>query len=189
MALAGEQLDAVIAGQLSEPGSRGGMLRDGDAARGSGSAQFERLLALVPWLAANSGVSVEAAAEHFGVSAQQLVADLGSIITSGSDDWTLFDIQYWDDDGVIRVIDALDLREPLTLSPDEGFALLAALEALAAVPGAGDRAVLTSTREALARALGGRAPDPGAVAIRVDVSPVGRRGDPGGRSTRGRRWS
>jgi predicted DNA-binding transcriptional regulator YafY len=168
VAEARRQLEAVIAGQVSAPEARGGLLRAADSSRGAGSAQFERLLALVPWLAANSGVSVEAAAAHFGVTPAQLVADLGSIITSGPDDWHLFDIQYWDDDGVIEVIDALDLHEPLTLSPDEGFALLAALEVLAAVPG-GDREILEATQAAVTRALGGVAPDPGAVAVRVDV--------------------
>lgn len=162
------QLESILAGQGSEPADATPAGRPGP--RGTtGSAQFERLLALVPWLAANSGVSVEAAAAHFGVTAQQLLADLGSIITSGSDDWHLFDIQYWDDDGVIRVIDALDLAEPLTLTPDEAFALLAALEVLAAVPGSGDRQLLTSTRRALTTALSGSATDQVPVAVRLEA--------------------
>lgn len=133
------------------------------------AAQFARLLALVPWLAANSGVSVTAAAAHFGISEEQLLEDLGSVITSGADDWTLFDIQYWDDDGVIEVIDALGLAKPLSLTPDEGFALLVALHALAAVPGPHDRSAIDSATGKLAAALGHDAPAPGSMAVRVDL--------------------
>jgi proteasome accessory factor C len=159
------QLDGLIAG-LSSPAVRPGRPTAQPGARpGPGAVQFSRLLALVPWLAANSGVTVADAAQHFGITEEQLLADLGSVITSGADDWTLFDIQYWDDGGVIRVIDALDLAEPLSLTPDEGFALLVALDALAAVPGLEDRAAL----ESATAALGASAPAQGAVAVRVDV--------------------
>lgn len=169
LAEARRQIDAVLTGQSTPPQRASRAHPQQPTRRQSGSAQFERLLALVPWLAANSGVSVDAAAAHFAISPQQLLADLGSIITSGVDDWTLFDIQYWDDDGVIRVIDALELAEPLTLSPDEGFALLAALESLAAVPGGHDRAALQSVQRALQEALGGQPAGPAAVAVRVDL--------------------
>ncbi len=175
------QLDAVLdahaqpAAQMGRPMTRTGpgRGRDGVAAPGPGgpgTAQFARLLALVPWLAANSGVRVADAAAHFGITEQQMLADLGSVITSGADDWTLFDIQYWDDGGEINVIDALDLDAPLTLTPDEGFALIVALNALAAVPGGatGDVARVT---DKLRAALGSRAPAPGALAVRVDLPP------------------
>ncbi|MGB8021848.1 MAG: WYL domain-containing protein, partial [Candidatus Nanopelagicales bacterium] len=134
-----------------------------------GLVQFSRLLALVPWLAANSGVAIGDAAAHFGVSEEQLLADLGSVITSGADDWTLFDIQYWENGGVIEVIDALDLGRPLTLTPDEGVALLVALQALRALPGGHDRGVLDSVTRKLRLALGDHAPAPQAVAVRVDL--------------------
>jgi predicted DNA-binding transcriptional regulator YafY len=162
------QLDAVIDAHVAPaPPTVRALPQPG--ARTPGTAQFSRLLALVPWLAANSGVTVAAAAAHFGVSEEQLLADLGSVITSGADDWTLFDIQYWEDGGVIEVLDALELAEPLTLAPDEGLALLVALHALAAVPGGDDRAVLASATAKLTAALGAHAPAPGAVAVRVDL--------------------
>jgi len=162
------QLDAIVASLASPPAVAGRAL-PAPGARGPAGAQFSRLLALVPWLAANSGISVAEAAAHFGISQEQLRSDLGSVITSGADDWTLFDIQYWEDGGIIEVIDALDLDEPLTLTPDEAFALLVALHALAAVPGSHDRAVLESVAAALHAALGHAAPAPGAVSVRVDL--------------------
>ncbi|HEX6888041.1 MAG TPA: WYL domain-containing protein [Candidatus Nanopelagicales bacterium] len=165
---ASRQLDSILAAHASPTPPAGRMLPT-PGARTPGTVQFSRLLALVPWLAANSGVTVAEAAAHFGISEEQLRADLASVITSGADDWTLFDIQYWEDGGVIEVIDALDLDEPLTLTPDEGLALLVALHALAAVPGGHDRAVLDSVTAKVTVALGSSAPAPRSVAVRVDL--------------------
>ncbi len=163
------QLDALLAGLTSAAPVAGRVIGASSPPGGPGTAQFSRLLALVPWLAANSGVSITDAAAHFDVSEAQLLEDLDTVITSGADDWTLFDIQYWDDAGIIEVIDALDLDAPLTLTPDEGFALMVALNALAAVPGAAASKELESVTATLAAALGPHAPAPGALSVRVDL--------------------
>lgn len=47
------------------------------------ATRLSRLLALVPWLLANDGVTLAHAAEHFGVSAEQLEKDLFLLIVSG----------------------------------------------------------------------------------------------------------
>ncbi len=161
------QCDALIAAHEA-PAPRAGRAQ-ASAPAGPGAEQFSRLLALVPWLAANSGVSMAEAAAHFSITEDQLREDLDSVITSGADDWTLFDIQYWEDGGIIEVIDALDLAEPLTLTPDEGFALVVALDALAGVPGGHDRHVLASVTAKVSGALGEHAPAPGALAVRIDL--------------------
>jgi len=165
------QLEAIIAAQDGPPAAAGRPLPAPMAATGASpaGAQFSRLLALVPWLAANSGVSIAAAAAHFGISEEQLVADLGSVITSGADDWTLFDIQYWENGGIVEVIDPLQLGRPLALSPEEALALLVALQALAAVPGDHARAALDGLLAKVRSALGAAAPAPGAVTVRVDL--------------------
>ncbi len=134
-----------------------------------GQEQLGRMLALVPWLVANDGITVSAAADHFGITPDELRADLASVITSGRDDWTLFDIQYWDDDGVIRVLDPLDLDTPLALAPDEALALGLALDALAALPGMADPVVVARVRAKLA----GQAvltDETAGVAFRVDAT-------------------
>ena len=101
---------------------------------------------------------------------EQLLADLGSVITSGADDWTLFDIQYWEDGGGIEVIDALDLDAPLTLTPDEGLALIVALNALATVPGGADSDELASVTAKLRCGRSDGTPRrPGVLAVRVDL--------------------
>ncbi len=169
VAEARRQLDALLDALTSAAPAAGRSISTGTPPGGPGTAQFSRLLALVPWLAANSGVRVADAAAHFGISEEQLLDDLDAVITSGADDWTLFDIQYWGDDGIIEVIDALDLDAPLTLTPDEGFALMVALNALAAVPDAAASQALESVTATLAAALGPHAPAPGALTVRVDL--------------------
>lgn len=109
--------------------------------------RVSRLLALVPWLARNDGVSMDTAAEHFGVTAEQLEQDLWLVICCGLPGHgpdQLIDIQFWDDDGRIRVIDPQTLQRPLRLTADEVVALLIGLRILAQVPGDHDREVLAT---------------------------------------------
>lgn len=109
--------------------------------------RVSRLLALVPWLAQNDGVSMDTAAEHFGVTTEQLEQDLWLVICCGLPGHgpdQLIDIQFWDDDGRIRVIDPQTLQRPLRLTADEVVALLIGLRILAQVPGDHDREVLAT---------------------------------------------
>lgn len=115
--------------------------------RETASARLSRLLALVPWLEQHSGVSISEAAEHFGIGAAELEQDLWLTICCGLPGHgpdQLIDIQFWDDDGSIHVIDAQTLDRPLRLRPAEGMSLLVGLRLLAQVPGDHDRAALAS---------------------------------------------
>ena len=115
--------------------------------RETASARLSRLLALVPWLEQHSGVSISEAAEHFGIGAEELEQDLWLTICCGLPGHgpdQLIDIQFWDDDGSIHVIDAQTLDRPLRLRPAEGMSLLVGLRMLAQVPGDHDRAALAS---------------------------------------------
>jgi len=119
----------------------------GDHVRETASARLSRLLALVPWLEQHSGVSISEAAEHFGIGAEELEQDLWLTICCGLPGHgpdQLIDIQFWDDDGSIHVIDAQTLDRPLRLRPAEGMSLLVGLRMLAQVPGDHDRAALAS---------------------------------------------
>lgn len=105
----------------------------------SATTRLARLLALVPWLAANDGITLEAAARHFDVSVEQLEQDLWLLIVCGLPGYgpaDLVDIQFWDD-GRIHVIDPQTLRRPLRLTADEATALLLGLRVLQQVPGSG----------------------------------------------------
>jgi proteasome accessory factor C len=108
------------------------------------STRLSRLLALVPWLAANDGTTLAACAEHFGVTERQLQEDLELLIVCGRPGYgpdQLVDIQFWDDDFEIHlderihVVDPQVLDLPLRLTHEEALTLLVALRLLAQVPG------------------------------------------------------
>jgi proteasome accessory factor C len=126
----------------------------------SAGEQLARLLALVPWLRAHPGVSPQEVADEFGISTEQLEADLNLLIVCGmpgGQHGDLFDIEFWageandtedsdqDDDGPVRlgtsitVHDAQNLDRPMRLRPDEAVSLLLGLNLLKALPGRFDR--------------------------------------------------
>jgi len=109
-------------------------------------ARLARLLAMVPWLRRNDGVTIAQAAAHFCVSEEQLTTDLWQLIVCGVPGYgpdQLVDIQFWDDDR-IHVLDPITLERPLRLTGEEAAALVVALRLLAQVPGDHDRAALQS---------------------------------------------
>jgi proteasome accessory factor C len=122
------------------------------------AGRLSRLLALVPWLSAHEGVTIDAAAAHFAVSPEQLEKDLWLLVCSGRpghQHGDLVDIQFWDEDRRITVLDPLTLDRPLRLSPDEAASLLVALRVLAQVPGPHDREALAGATAKLEAAAGG----------------------------------
>jgi len=123
----------------------------------SAATRLSRLLALVPWLSAHQGVTIDEAAGHFSVTPEQLEKDLWLLVCSGRpghQHGDLVDIQFWDEDRRITVVDPQTLRRPLRLSPDEAASLLVALRVLAQVPGPHDRAALASATVKLESAAG-----------------------------------
>ncbi|HSN07230.1 MAG TPA: WYL domain-containing protein [Candidatus Angelobacter sp.] len=135
--------------------------------------RLSRLLALVPWLSAHPGVTVDEAAAHFGITPEQLQADLWLIICTGRPGHMpgdLVDIQFWDEDGRITVVDPQTLERPLRLSPDEAAALLVALRVLAQVPGPHDRAALAGATSKLETAAGESLAGADALTVTVDAA-------------------
>lgn len=122
----------------------------------SSAARLSRLLALVPWLMVNDGITITEAATHFGVSPAQLEKDLWLLIVCGLPGHgpdQLVDIQFWDD-GRIHVLDAQTMSAPLRLSGDEAVALLVALRLLAQIPGDHDREALIRATHRIQEAVG-----------------------------------
>jgi len=112
----------------------------------SATERLTRLLALVPWLQANDGITIGEAARHFGVSVEQLSTDLWQIIVCGIPGYgpdQLIDIQFWDDDR-IHVLNPVALEQPMHLTPEEVTALHLGLRVLAQVPGDHDQQALIS---------------------------------------------
>jgi proteasome accessory factor C len=138
-------------------------------ARPSADARLRRLLALVPWVVARDGPRLEEVCTRFGLSQDELVAELDLLFLCGVHPFTpdsLIDVLVADGRVWIRYADYLE--RPLRLTPEEGLALVAAGTALLAVPGTDAGGPLARGLEKLARVLG---VDPGE-ALDVDLGSV-----------------
>ena len=118
-------------------------------------ADIQRILALVPFLVANPGVEKVVVAERFGLTLDELDADLDLVLMIGVPPFSGGDYIDVDDDGEhITLLMADSFRRPVRLSPAEGLALLAAGRALLAVPGADASGPLSAALAKLEVALG-----------------------------------
>ncbi|MST32331.1 WYL domain-containing protein, partial [Acidimicrobiaceae bacterium USS-CC1] len=99
--------------------------------------RLNRLLTIVPWVASNDGPTVQEVCARFNVEEAELLADLDLLFLCGVYPFTpdtLIEVDVADGRVWIRFADYF--RRPLRLTPGEGLALVAAGEALLAVPGA-----------------------------------------------------
>ncbi|MGH9163974.1 MAG: helix-turn-helix transcriptional regulator [Acidimicrobiales bacterium] len=115
-----------------------------------------RLLAMVPWLLEEGGASVTDIARRFGVAETEVVHDLALVGLCGVPPYGGGDlIDVWiDDDDFVHAYPGPFFTRPMQLSPAEGFAVLAAGRALAAVPGADRSGALARALAKLEAALG-----------------------------------
>jgi len=116
--------------------------------------EIQRILALVPWIVAHPGVAKTELAQRFGVTVEQLDADLLLVLMIGIPPYSPGDYLDVIDDGehvTIRLADYF--RRPLRLSPAEGLALLAAGRAVLAVPGSDPTGPLATALDKLEHAL------------------------------------
>ncbi|MGH9127324.1 MAG: helix-turn-helix transcriptional regulator [Acidimicrobiales bacterium] len=123
--------------------------------RPSAQERLARLLAVVPWVAARDGPSVEEVCRRFEVTEHDLLEDLDLLFLCGVYPFTpdsLIEVDVADGRVWIRFADYF--RHPLRLSPPEGLALLSAGSALMAVPGSDPEGALGRALEKLASALG-----------------------------------
>jgi proteasome accessory factor C len=134
--------------------------------RTSAGARLRRLLAMIPWLAANDGPPVEEVCARFAITKAELQRDL-ELLTSyvgvppyGPD--RLFHVTIEGGRVFAHLTPALD--RPLRLTPDEAVALVVAGQALPDVPGAEEGAL----GRALAKLAGLLGVDP-AEAVEVDL--------------------
>ena len=117
--------------------------------------QLSRMLQLVPFLVHNQGLHISDVAQKFGITREELEADLRILICSGlpegyPDD--LLDIQ-WDDDHV-TISEDLDLKRPVRFTVEEACALLAGLETLNGLPELAEGSALESVTLKLMAAAG-----------------------------------
>jgi proteasome accessory factor C len=120
----------------------------------SGALRVTRLLQLIPFLQANSGVSVQSTAQIFNISEEQLISDLNLIWLCGLPGYShleLIDVSY--DSGVININNAETIDRPMRLSFDECGSLLLAIETLINIAPVSDSNILLSLRGKLLRAM------------------------------------
>jgi proteasome accessory factor C len=117
--------------------------------------EVQRILALVPWIVAHPGTGKAELAQRFGISVEQLEADLDLVLMIGVPPYSPGDYLDVEEDeaGGITIRLADYFRRPLRLTPAEGLALLAAGRALLAVPGSDPSGPLATALATLERAL------------------------------------
>src|ERR1700683_2650486 len=106
-------------------------------ARADAGHRLHRLLAVLTWLARRGRAPVAELAERFGLSSDELIADLELAACCGLPPYTpdqLMEIMV-DEEEVVANLGA-ELARPRRLTAAEGFALAAAARAIEAVPGA-----------------------------------------------------
>ncbi len=121
----------------------------------SADERLQRLLALVPWVAAHDGPSLAEVCARFACTETELVSDLQLLFLCGLHPYTpdtLIDVDVADGRVWIRYADYFS--RPLRLTPAEGLALLAAGTSLLAAPGADPEGPLARGLAKLAGALG-----------------------------------
>jgi len=121
--------------------------------RGAGEA-IERLLSMVPWIAAQGAVSVDELCERFDITRRQLLADLNMVGYVGAAPHTadvLLDVDIEDDIVSVR---PQWFNRPLRLTPAQGLSLVTAVEAALEVPGADPDGPLARALPKLAAAIG-----------------------------------
>jgi proteasome accessory factor C len=105
--------------------------------RPSAVTGFARLLAMIPWIAAHDGPTVDEVCARFDIPRKQLLADLDVLPFVGLYPYTpdqLVEVLVEDERVWIRY--APMFERPLRLTPDQALALVAAGSTLLAVPGA-----------------------------------------------------
>lgn len=135
--------------------------------------RLARLLALVPYLVAHPGVSVPDVAAVFGITEDQLRADLDLLFVCGLPGYTpgdLIDVSFEGDRITVSNADAF--ARPLRLTPDEALALVVAARSLAADPGLQERDALARAIAKLESALGPEV-EPAARRVAVALDPAG----------------
>jgi proteasome accessory factor C len=140
-----------------------------DVPRVSADDRLRRLLALVPWVAAHDGPTVQEVCTRFGCTEHELVEDLDLLFLCGLYPYTP-DVLIETDiaDGRVWIRYAEYFSRPLRLTPDEGLALVAKARTLLAVPGSDRSGPLARGLAKLARVVG---VDP-EEALEIEINPV-----------------
>jgi proteasome accessory factor C len=121
----------------------------------SASERLQRLLAMVPWIAAHEGPTLDEVCQRFGIDGAQLAEDLAVMWLVGLPPYTpdaLIDVVQEGDRVWIHFADVF--AQPQRLTPDQAVALLSAGASVLALPGADPDGALARGVAKLAAVLG-----------------------------------
>lgn len=127
----------------------------GASSRPGADDRLRRLLAIVPWVVAQDGPTIDEVSDRFGIGRDELLADLDLLFLCGVHPFTpdtLMDVLVENDRVWIRYADVF--ARPLRLTPEEGLFLVASGATLLAATGADPQGPLARGLEKLARVLG-----------------------------------
>lgn len=125
------------------------------ATRTSASDRVARLLAIIPWIAAHDGPTLDEISERFGVSRRKLLDDLDVLMMVGVPPYTpdtLIEVVLEGDRVWLRFADVF--ARPLHLTPEQALALVAAGSASQGLTGADADGPLATALAKLADVLG-----------------------------------
>jgi proteasome accessory factor C len=134
------------------------------------AARMQRLLAMVPWIAAHDGPTLAEVGERFGLTEKELAADLDVVWLVGLPPYTpdaLIEVVQEGDRVWIHFADVFDT--PQRLTPDQAVALLTAGASVLALPGTEPDGPLARGVAKLAAVLGVDAEQ----VLDVDLGPGG----------------
>src|SRR3954470_5451876 len=119
--------------------------------------RLARMLALVPYISRRPGVGINELAAEFGVSNEQVAADLNLLMACGLPGYypdDLIDVVLDEDGGTVSIAFDAGIEQPVRLTADEAFALTVALRSLAELPGLVDTRAVHSALDKTAQASG-----------------------------------
>ncbi len=125
------------------------------ATRITAADRVQRIVSIVPWIAARPSVPIDEVCTQFGISRADLLNDLDVVFMVGVPPYTpdeLIDVLIEDDQVSVRV--GRYFERPLRLKTTEALALLAAASALLGVPGADPQGPLARGMAKLRAGLG-----------------------------------
>lgn len=123
--------------------------------RPTASDRLRRVLALVPWLSANTPTTVDEVCQRFSINRAQLLSDLEVLPYVGVPPYspdTMIEVDLDGDHIGVRLAEPFD--RPLRLTPSQALTLIAAGHHIRQVPGADDADPLQRALGKLATALG-----------------------------------
>lgn len=142
--------------------------RKGTRNKLSTADHLSRLLEIVRYVYAHQGAELEETARRFGITDQELIADLNTLFVCGKPGHMpdqLIDASW--DDGRVYLSNADELSDPVRLTQPEASALLVGLQTLRTVPGGDSEAVASAIAK-----VAGAAGDAGGLADAVGARPI-----------------